>query len=249
MNPPAFKILCYNSLDSTNEEAKRLLSAGRIAGLTLIRAEQQTSGRGTQGRTWISPPGAGLYLSIIHPFERLESTDAMPDVAHIPVTPIFTLAAGVACAEILFELTGLKIHLKPVNDLYVAGCKLGGILTEGLLGQEQGRSVCRAIVTGIGINIYAHEAVETGCQTDTRANQPTSLQACISPQLFDRWQGEAMMDELSQALIRAVDDRYRQLIDGDTPGIVRDYLQSKLPGMELPIEIARLLPPGCLPAC
>jgi biotin-[acetyl-CoA-carboxylase] ligase BirA-like protein len=245
MNPPAFKILRYKSLDSTNEEAKRLLNAGRIQGLTLIRADQQTAGRGTQGRTWISPPGAGLYLSIVHPFERLATMDTTP----IPVTPIFTLAAGVACADVLFELTGLKIHLKPVNDLYVEGCKLGGILVEGLLGQEQGRSVCRAIITGIGINVYEHEAVETGCQTDTRSNTPTSLQACIPPQLFDRWQGEAMMDELSQALARAVNCRYRQLINGDTPGIVRNYLQSKLPGVELPAEIARLLPPGCLPAC
>jgi biotin-[acetyl-CoA-carboxylase] ligase BirA-like protein len=249
MNPPAFEILCYETLDSTNEEAKRLLSAGSIENLTLIRADQQTSGRGTQGRTWISPPGAGLYLSIVHPFDRLEALDSERDAAQIPVTPIFTLAAGVACAEVLFELTGLKIHLKPVNDLYVEDCKLGGILTEGILGQEHGRSVCRAIITGIGINVYAHAAVETGCQTDARPNTPTSLQACISPQLFDRWQGEAMMDELSQALVRAVDKRYQQLIQGDTPGIVRSYLQSKLPGLELPAEIARLLPPGCLPVC
>jgi biotin-[acetyl-CoA-carboxylase] ligase BirA-like protein len=249
MNPPAFEILHYDSLDSTNEEAKRLLNAGKIARLTLIRAGQQTAGRGTQGRTWISPPGAGLYLSIVHPFVRPEAAEGKDSSEAIPVTPIFTLAAGVACAETVLDLTGLNIHLKPVNDLYVDGRKLGGILTEGILGQERGRSVCRAIVTGIGINIYAHEAVDTGCQVDTRPNTPTSLQACIPPQLFSRWRGDAIMDELSRALTRAVDARYRQLIEGDTPGIVRRYLQSKLPGLDLPADIARLLPPGCLPVC
>lgn len=240
--PETFQSRLYDTLDSTNEEAKRLLNEGLIRGLTLIRARHQTAGRGTQGRQWFSPSGAGLYLSIVHPFPE----------GGIPVSPLFTLAAGVACAETLLNMTGLQIRLKPVNDLYLNGCKLGGILTEGIvgiIGQENQRSACKAIVTGIGINVYADPDVEKGCRDDNRGNTPTSLQACLPPALFDRWQGEAILEELGNALTLSVDKHYQQLIAGDAPGIVRQYLASKLTDVELPADIARLLPQGCLPVC
>jgi biotin-[acetyl-CoA-carboxylase] ligase BirA-like protein len=242
MNDAAFGTLIYESLDSTNAEARRLLNSGRITTLTLIRARHQTAGRGTRGRRWISPPGAGLYLSIVHPFP--EETGLS-----VPITPLFTLAAGVACADALRELSGLSIQLKPVNDLYVEGGKLGGILTEGILEPHPRGTACKGLITGIGINVFAHEAVTEGCQADQRGNVPVSLQRCIPPHLFERWHGEALMEEISRALVPAVDARYRQLMAGDAPTIVRQYLHAKLPGVALPPEIARLLPAGLLIQC
>ncbi len=226
-----FIILDYAELDSTNEEARRLLQAESLHGLTLIRTLSQTAGRGTQGRPWISPPGAGLYFSIVHPFSALEATHQ----TEIPLTPIFTLAAGVACAETIRDMTGLTIQLKPVNDLYVDNRKLGGILVESLITGNH----CRALITGIGINVFEHEAVVTGCETENRGNRPVSLQACMPPQLFNQWHGEAIMDELSRAITTQVHCLYQSLIAGEFELILARYEAFKLAGYDLPIVLKR----------
>ncbi len=231
-----FDILHFESLDSTNEEARRRLTTGQIETLTIIQADTQTAGRGTQGRAWISPPGAGLYFSIAHPFERLNQQ-------HIAVTPLFTLAAGLACAEALRELTGIIVQLKPINDLYADGRKLGGILTESIVRDGQ----CKALITGIGINILSHASVEIGCQTEGRETEPTSLQACLPPQVFQLFQladtgrMAAVQSELMESIARHVNARYTQLIAGDTPAILGDYVQFKMPPFDLPSEISAMI--------
>ena len=99
-------------------------------------ADAQTSGRGRRGRTWFSPPGAGLYVStILRPGRSRERERA---------TSLTTMAAGVALVEGVRHATGLTPSLKWPNDLYVARRKLAGILAEGI-----GDSV----VLGYGINI------------------------------------------------------------------------------------------------
>lgn len=223
-----FQTFLYPELDSTNEEAKRLLTQGKLNGVSIIRAQCQTAGKGTQGRRWISPPGAGLYFSIVHPFDE---TALCPAVE--PLTPLLTLAAGIACAETIQELTGLTIQLKPVNDLYVDNRKLGGILTESLISGNR----CRAIITGIGINIGEHESVTQGCLDEDRGNQPTSLQACIAPVIFNQWQGDAIMQELSEAIAHAVDGQYQRCFQQDFARVLSVYDQFKMPGTILPDPI------------
>jgi len=101
-------------------------------------AYAQTSGRGRRGRTWFSPPGAGLYVStILAPSRSRDRERAML---------LTTIAAGVALAEGVKEATGLVPSLKWPNDLYVGKRKLAGILAEGA-----GDSV----VLGYGINLLA----------------------------------------------------------------------------------------------
>ena len=99
-------------------------------------ADAQTSGRGRRGRTWFSPPQAGLYVStILAPSRSIDRERA---------TQLTTLAAGVALVEGIKAATGLVAALKWPNDLYVARRKLAGILAE---------SAGDAVVLGYGINV------------------------------------------------------------------------------------------------
>jgi biotin-[acetyl-CoA-carboxylase] ligase BirA-like protein len=210
-----FQYIEATELDSTNEEARRLLQSDALDQLTLIRADRQTAGRGSQGRSWISPQGAGLYFSLVLPFATLDNMQPHT----VPLTPVFTLAAGVACAETIKALTGLRIHLKPINDLYVHNRKLGGILVESLMSGNQ----CKALITGIGINVFRHAEVDTGCEQEGRGNQPTSLQDCIPGQIFNQWHGDVMKKELCHAIAENVHGLYQNLIAGQEALILERY--------------------------
>lgn len=208
------QILHYSSLDSTNEEAKRLLSGGEIDGPTLVVADEQTAGRGTQGRVWLSPPGAGLYLTLVNP--------ATEDY---PLTPHYTLATGIACVEALHEATGLTVQLKPVNDLYVHGKKLGGILTESHL---RANGQMTALLTGIGINIRRaerplHDAVV----------QAISLEECLDEATFQKFDPQAWIPTLAARV-----QQWHQLVrEGDTHAVELTWQMHRLPGDLMPLPI------------
>jgi biotin-(acetyl-CoA carboxylase) ligase len=187
LSQSVFESLYYPELDSTNEEARRrLLSSDQELKIPLIiRAGSQSAGRGSRGRNWFSPPGMGLYFSIVHPKPgvlSLKAPDGNKQGAAQPLNPdwaLCTRAAGLACAQILREETGLQIQLKPINDLYVQSRKLGGILCESIFGQEPATTSvtlsqtpsCRGLITGIGINLRQSEAVEAFCRTEERPVQ------------------------------------------------------------------------------
>ena len=107
-------------------------------------AEQQTAGRGRRGHTWFSPPGSGLYVSVV-----LAPAAAAIDPPR--AVTLLTLAAGVALTEGIGQATGLRVDLKWPNDLQVSRRKLGGILAEssGTTGRMDD------IVVGYGINVLA----------------------------------------------------------------------------------------------
>jgi BirA family biotin operon repressor/biotin-[acetyl-CoA-carboxylase] ligase len=123
------------SIGSTNDAALALAAADAPEGVSVL-AEQQTAGRGRRGRSWSSPPGAGLYLSIVLRGGDLTSSPGL-----------VTLGAGVAASSAVQAATGLPVRLKWPNDLVIGAewRKLGGILCEA-----QGRD---ALVVGIGINL------------------------------------------------------------------------------------------------
>lgn len=113
---------------STNDVATRLAADGAPEG-TVVVADEQTRGRGRLGRAWHSPPGSGLYLSVV-----FRPTDGMPDeAAGAAVARLLTLAAGVAAAEAVRGATGLAVELKWPNDLVIGRPrrKLAGLLAEG----------------------------------------------------------------------------------------------------------------------
>ena len=137
-------ILFFSTIGSTNDVAAALAASGDREGAVVI-ADAQTAGRGRRGRTWFSPPGAGLYVSIILAPARACET---PDRA----TALLPLAAGVALAEAVERSTGLAPELKWPNDLLVGRRKLAGILAEGVTSQQP-RAAVQWVVLGYGLNV------------------------------------------------------------------------------------------------
>jgi BirA family biotin operon repressor/biotin-[acetyl-CoA-carboxylase] ligase len=135
----------FSTIASTNDLAARLAGSGAGEGTT-VTAEAQTAGRGRLGRTWFSPQGAGLYVSVVI------RPDAVPGQAPaLPLPAMLTLAAGVALAEAVRETTGLPAEIKWPNDLVYQRRKLAGILAEG---SAQGAAL-DYVVLGFGVNIRA----------------------------------------------------------------------------------------------
>ena len=126
----------FQTLPSTNDEALRLAREGAPAGECVV-AEEQTAGRGRAGHSWSSPPGAGLYFSVV--LRPRVGADRLP---------LATLACGVAVAEAVRAETGLAAGLKWPNDVLVGLRKCAGILCEAETGGPGGAFV----VAGVGIN-------------------------------------------------------------------------------------------------
>jgi BirA family transcriptional regulator, biotin operon repressor / biotin---[acetyl-CoA-carboxylase] ligase len=139
----------FPSIGSTNDVAARLAGDGAPEGTT-VAAESQTSGRGRLGRTWFSPQGAGLYVSVVFRPDAGGRASTGGDAAAGPGLPaVLTLACGVALAEAIRETTGLQVEIKWPNDLVVARRKLAGILAEA---SAQG-SALDYVILGFGVNI------------------------------------------------------------------------------------------------
>lgn len=123
--------------DSTNTAAKRLLLSGDTD-TAAVFALRQNGGRGRKGRPFYSPPG-GIYMSaILHP--RLEPDQGI----------LITTAACVCVCRAIFRVTGYDPQIKWVNDLFLNGKKICGILTEAITDVESG--TIGAVIIGIGIN-------------------------------------------------------------------------------------------------
>ena len=137
------KYIEYNTIDSTNNEAKRLISDGKIAVPTCLTAKEQTAGRGRQGKSFFSPD-TGLYMTVVFPVD-------------FPISSQVTMTTRTACAvaAAIEECTGKEVSIKWVNDIYTDGKKCCGILCEAVNDYEQGRM--KFVVIGIGINIYTKE--------------------------------------------------------------------------------------------
>ena len=130
----------FPEVGSTNDIALQLAQSAAPEG-TAVLADVQTTGRGRRGRTWFSPPGAGLYLS------------CLVGVDGATALPLVSLAAGVAAARAVIATTGLPVELKWPNDVVIGRPwrKLAGILCESTgVGPRPD-----LVVVGIGINLQA----------------------------------------------------------------------------------------------
>ena len=131
-------------VDSTNSRLREKANAGIPEGYAIL-AGQQTGGRGRLGRRFYSPPDTGLYLSLL-----LRPTHLLPSEA----VGITTMAAVAACRAIE-EVSSRQAKIKWVNDIYLDGKKVCGILTEASIGLESG-SLDYAVV-GVGFNVFLPE--------------------------------------------------------------------------------------------
>ena len=172
---------------STNDVAARLAELGADEGATVV-AEAQTAGRGRHGRTWFSPPGAGLYVSVIlRPAGELASGNP---------AALLTLASGVALAEAVRTATGLPAEIKWPNDIVIDRRKLAGILAEATLQGDR----LQHVVLGFGLNLLA-----ANCPAEL-APRVTSIEAETS-----RPADRALM--LAE-ILAALGERYRDLQSG-----------------------------------
>ncbi len=152
------RIIVLDEIDSTNNYAKELTAKDKSNG-TIIVADRQTAGKGRMGRSFVSPSGKGLYMSVI----------LRPEFS-LHIAPLITSAVAVAVAEAIESLCDTDISIKWVNDLYLNGKKICGILTEGSMDMEM-RAMDIAVI-GIGINVRSVE----GCFDEELSKRASSIE-------------------------------------------------------------------------
>lgn len=133
------EIIVYKSLDSTNMEVKRKALDGAKEGLVVL-TEEQTAGRGRKGRSFASPAGTGIYMSFLFRPTPEQSSNVI----------LITTAVSVAVCRAIRNVLHEEPSIKWVNDIYLRGRKVCGILTEAVSDFESGR--IDTVVVGIGIN-------------------------------------------------------------------------------------------------
>lgn len=136
-NPWREKVQYFDNITSTNDVLKQLAAQGAPEGTSLI-AGSQSGGRGRMGRSFLSPPEAGVYMSVL-----LRPQCSPLELMHL------TCAAGCAACDAIEQAIGLRPGIKWTNDIVYDGRKLAGILVEMSLGHDG--MVSHAVI-GIGIN-------------------------------------------------------------------------------------------------
>ncbi len=193
----AGKIIVEDRVDSTNTRLKALAAAGAPAGTALLALEQ-TAGRGTHGRSFQSPRGEGLYLSVL----------LRP---RAPLEDLLTLTGwtAVAVREAIETASGAPAEIKWLNDIYLDGRKLVGILTE--LAPLDGRGEAAWAVVGMGVNLtqtadtFRAQGLEGVAVSLAQAGHPVNPNA-LTLALLDR------LDALARAFPARREDwlaRYR----------------------------------------
>ena len=134
----AKEVLYFDTIDSTNTKAQELAEKGYPSG-TLVVADKQESGKGRRGRSWVSPSGTGIFMTL------MIKPDINPNNASM-----LTLVAALAVAKAITSVTGEEALIKWPNDIVINGKKVCGILTE----MNAQFDYINHIVVGIGINVH-----------------------------------------------------------------------------------------------
>ncbi len=164
------KLILLEETDSTNNDAKRIAAEGAIEG-TAVLADRQTAGKGRLGRSFFSPEEKGIYMSIVlRPQVALESST------------LITSMAAVAVARAIEKTSGVYAQIKWVNDVFLNGKKVCGILTEGAVDSESGKLAYA--VLGIGVNVgcmeFPEELREVATSVGNEAGRQIQKEALIA---------------------------------------------------------------------
>ena len=186
----------YDTIDSTNTKAKALAKDGAPHGTVLV-AGQQTDGRGRMGRSFVSPEGTGVYLSVI-----LRPSCSPAQLMHL------TCAVGVAICDAVEKVTGILPGIKWINDLVWQKKKLGGILTE--LSVDPKTGMIDYAVVGVGINCLQGEfpeELEPIITSLSAAGKPVNPDAMAAGMIESLWHMDALLLTGKERLMA----RYRSL--------------------------------------
>jgi BirA family transcriptional regulator, biotin operon repressor / biotin---[acetyl-CoA-carboxylase] ligase len=204
----AARVSYFPTVGSTNDVLAAHAAAGAPEG-TVVVADGQTAGRGRSGRTWFSPPGAGLYVSV------LLRPEARADGSAPGWARLITLAAGVALADGLRVASGVPLEIKWPNDIVVrpggeAGTARGWRKVAGILAEAQteaGR--LRHVVLGFGVN------VRDAAYPDEIADRAASLEG-------EAGRSIAPADVLIESLA-ALHHEYEALAHGPAPALLERW--------------------------
>ncbi len=219
-------LICYDCIDSTNDEAKKMAKNGAPEG-TVVIAKAQTAGRGRLGRSFHAPADLGLYFSLI-----LRPYCPPEQLLHL------TCATGVAACNAVETASGCRPKIKWTNDLVVGTKKLGGILTELSVGQDG--NVDWAVI-GIGINcchkqedfpVELQQIATSLLQVTRKDLSPARLSAHLiaalwdmrqqlftnKAELLDTYRKDCMTLKKQVVLLRADEKMYGTALDIDSNG-------------------------------
>jgi len=189
-------ILYFPTIGSTNDVALALAAQGDRDGAIVI-ADEQTAGRGRRGRAWFSPPGSGVYVSVVLAPGRARSDP-------VRATTLLTVTVGVALAEAIEAMTALRVDIKWPNDLVVARRKLAGILAEST---GSAAAPAATLVIGYGINVnataYPPELGDRATSLETELSRPIDRAALCAETLAS----------LSRRYADLLDGRFDAILD------------------------------------
>jgi BirA family biotin operon repressor/biotin-[acetyl-CoA-carboxylase] ligase len=177
----------YRVTDSTNERAKELALQGAPHG-TVVTADEQTAGRGRQGRAWVAPPGTALLFSVL-------LRDLGKAQAHLP------LAAALAVCEACEGAAPVTCRIKWPNDVWIDGRKVAGILIEGR--PQEGWAVL-----GVGVNVCTREGEFPPELRDIATSIAASATSANAPAL------EAVLALLTRALEARLAESPKTIVAG-----------------------------------
>ena len=204
------RVYYYATIGSTNDRALELAAAGEPEGV-LVLSEEQTRGRGRRERTWLSPPGLGIYASLIlRP--GIEAARA----------PLVTILAAVSVTRALRESAGITARIKWPNDVVVGHRKIAGILAES----RGGDPIVREVVLGIGLNV----------NQDAGDFSPEVRAAATSVRLETGALHERA--SLLAAVLEECERGYGRLVRGDAEGLRAEWaaLAATPPGGRVIVE-------------
>jgi BirA family transcriptional regulator, biotin operon repressor / biotin---[acetyl-CoA-carboxylase] ligase len=185
------RVLVYDVTDSTNTRAAELAGDPANAGVVVL-AHAQTAGRGQYGRSWHTPPGSSVLMSVL--------LFPPPELRR----PAILIAwAAVAVSAVIRHTTGLQARIKWPNDLLVQGRKVCGILTECVQRGGEGNRSHFAAIAGIGLNVNQAPA-DFEC-----LGLPTA--SSLAAESGRSWE----MHGIVEKIIRELDAEYDRLLRGD----------------------------------
>ncbi|MDE7253086.1 MAG: biotin--[acetyl-CoA-carboxylase] ligase [Acetatifactor sp.] len=226
------KVYFYESIGSTNVQARQLAEEGASHG-ALIVTDMQTAGRGRRGRSWSSPAGINIYFTLL-----------LRPGFHPSKASMLTLVMAHAVAEAIEEETGLTVGIKWPNDIVIQGKKVCGILTEMSVEQDD----IRHVVIGAGINVrrqdFAPELAEKAVCLDEvcgrRVNRCRLLAAVMKAfeRDYEAFEAAGSLEPLRASYDERLVNRGREVCVLDPAGEYRGVAKGITDMGELLVELS-----------